>query len=374
MEELRSEGNNLFKLGRLDDAIEKYTASLMAPAATFVAQVLANLSAVALKQCRAQDAVAFASASLRLAGFAPDKAAWRLGQSLVLLRCFRTASTALKYSNLPQAESLLHQLPQLEKHARVGYQIPDSLTPRPFESVVEYMGPVRMTVIEGKGRGLVATRALEPSECVLVCRSLVHVGLEKGATTLVERTTNPVTRGLRTASSSKAVAWVSHKAFGRHTDPVFQRRLEVLTSGENCPDPVPLHRLLQCLDFACALPFLPARLPFASSRSTLDPLQAVRILDVNCHGDSREDADLTTPFDVLWTQDKIYESTSLFTSVSLLNHSRTSQNVFAIPLCSREGVGTAIAVYTMGHVAEGDELCASYRDDDEEVLRTWGVS
>ena len=77
-----------FQADRLADAIQKYTASLAVPSASLVATILYKLSLVALKQCRPQNCVAFAAAALRLSGGSLDKAAWRLGQSLVMLRCY----------------------------------------------------------------------------------------------------------------------------------------------------------------------------------------------------------------------------------------------------------------------------------------------
>jgi len=174
-DEQRELGNTAYKAGLLDEAIEAYTAGFASPLATLVAQVLSNLSATSLKMQRPQSALAFAAAALRVAADSGhrEKPTFRLGQALVQLRCFRAASVVLKWSVAPECKTLADDLDQCARRAQGGCSTEEALAGSGTASCVEFCGPVQAVLIEGKGRGLRATRAIAFGECLLINRSLV---------------------------------------------------------------------------------------------------------------------------------------------------------------------------------------------------------
>jgi len=298
------------------------------------------------------------------------KAWYRLGRSLALLRCFGAARVALQRSDAAAATELASELKHLASFAEEGYSIEHVLAKKQSALAVEYVGPVEMVLVPGKGRGLVATKALEAGKCVLACRAAVSTHGEIKSSTIVSNSSNCT---YSDTSSSEARSWLVRSCA---EDATLRRRLEVLSDGRTVPGLAPMRRLLQVLDLECALPLLPARAPFVVGNAALDSLWVERACELNCHGDSSnlkaEEALklLQSDLSAAAAQDIAKCNTSLYTSVSLLNHSN-NPNTFMLPLCIHDG--DAVAIFTSVPVSNGEELTTCYSEDADALQRKWGI-
>mmetsp|Transcript_86129 Transcript_86129/g.152156 ORF Transcript_86129/g.152156 Transcript_86129/m.152156 type:complete len:843 (-) Transcript_86129:163-2691(-) len=423
--EWKEEGNASFKDGDFASAVESYTAALAFPAAQSIASVLSNLAAAALKLGRAQDALAYAVAATRvgvislypgcavrvhglqsstslndkkgtctkwdeaanrwcvkladgqkqlkpenleLANDVTQKAWYRMGQALVLLRCFRAAGLAFEHCSSAEASSASAELPELVKRAQMGYSFQDLFAER-HQSAVEFVGAVKMAQVANKGRGLVATSNIDSEKCILVCRAAVSEVAESKDVTW---TNNSSTKSRDSSSQSKAHAWLVRNAA---ENAALRRRLDPLSDGITTPDVVPMKRLMQTLDLECAPPLLTTRAPFVTDTTAVDARRLERIFDINSHGSNnvgpRSVEEAEVMMESLSKSDPRSGFSCLYPLVALLNHSR-HPNAEIYPM--RLATGDAVAVITRASVAAGEELTISYSSDPEALERRWGIS
>lgn len=363
--------------GDFDTALLKYTASLSHPPGQVVAAILSNLSAASLKLGRAQDAVAYAAAALRFGvSSLVDKATIRLGQALMYLRCFRAAGVVLSWSKEKEVQALAADLPQCVQRATNGCSVQElKCATKGQVSSVEFVGPVKMDVLEGKGRGLRATRCIKIGECILINRALASMTVDENKEILKE------TQGKTSYSSShsKAAQLLVRDAV---EDATVRRRLELLHTGSGQCNLVPMDRLLHHLDMNCIPPFLPTSVHYAGGilSDGIDIRRAEQILDLNCHGSSTcrpcDFDDFTRLFPEISNEAERNCTTSLFPAVAMLNHS-SNPNSMLVPASSVTagmiGINVTTAVVAAVEIGEGEEITISYTSNKETLQQKWGI-
>lgn len=291
------------------------------------------------------------------------------------LRCFEAAAEVLRWTPVKEAAHLLTQLPDCIRRAAAGLSIEEVLSATGAVADIEFIGPVMMANIPGKGRGLKATRHLQAGECVMVNRALVSVSVDENKEGIFIQTEG---NSITTSSHARAAQRLSRACA---SDVALTRRLQLLQgAGADSPRLVPVQRLLQNLDLGCVPPLLPASIQFIGVGAGIDVVSAQRILNLNCHGNAQGASSIlrngSRVKDLLsGLKDSLSDGlrachTALYPAVSLLNHD-DNPNTIMIPVGS--GAADIVAIVAAQDIPDGEELCTSYTSDKESLRRKWGI-
>jgi tetratricopeptide (TPR) repeat protein len=169
---LKAKGNDMFKQKRYERALEFYSKALNIEQNSVLHL---NKSACLLKLERHQEAFDHACKSYSLAE--SDKALYRMGYSTYKMRDW---NTAIQYFQKIQDVSLISkEIEDCEKRiveATTGnynwlQMYEQALKNDTRFDVADYIGPVKIADVPGKGKGLVATRLIRPGELLVVSKA-----------------------------------------------------------------------------------------------------------------------------------------------------------------------------------------------------------
>jgi tetratricopeptide (TPR) repeat protein len=168
-------GGHFYRIGKYESALRSYRKALSIVQNDAV--IHANMSAVLFKLERYKESYEHAECSYEL--MHTDKALYRMGQSAYELRKWKLAID--KFKLVEDASVTIGKIAQcdqrLDEAANANYDWLTMYTTSQNSQkttrlhVADYVGPVKVVDIDGKGRGLVATRNVKPGELLLVSKA-----------------------------------------------------------------------------------------------------------------------------------------------------------------------------------------------------------
>jgi tetratricopeptide (TPR) repeat protein len=355
--DLKLAGNHAFKKKDYVNAIVLYSKSLRAAGGTNRA-LLSNWSHCALEIGCIMDALASASASLRIA--ADEKAIFRFAHALALLGEY---DLAIQVTHLPipmsdrlytlQDDSVLMKN-LLEKDSfRDGRCLTSS---DPSTLLAHWIGPVETYDTKSKGRGLRATRDIKSGEIILVQRPIAAVSCSATDVPMLISFFG----GNKVDVCAPTTILKSALVHRTQRDRVLSDILARLSDGGQNNPLVPLEDLTLHLD-VCPL-LLPGHYEYMEGESgpqlSAEKLSAEKvenIVNVNCHG---ADAD-----------PKVTETTQLLPAISMINHSKKPNATF---MSLGKKAGSAAVVMSSKAIRKGEEVCMRYLEDEAQVAEKWG--
>ena len=395
---LKARGNAAYNAGDFAGAEALYSAALaVLPATAEAAAALRNVALCGLRTGALHDALAAAAASLRLEPSA--KARHRAATALALLGEFVLADEVLRAASescgagcgpghLEHCASLRRSLADAQRRVEAGYAKPTLVellrTGPGRESVVgEWLaeGRIGTALIEGKGRGVRALCRIEAGEALVVQRPRVSVSADAVSSGELLTSMDSDSRLMDDASNVKLKAQLTSAA---SVDGLLATTVSLLHDGSAQVKPLTdldefLHRLS-----GAVLPGLlqqPRFLPVAE-RLELGYARVSRVVDINCHGDSMEDAEAFARG--AWEGREGREgrearfcaklkggSTSLYPAVSMINHA-SAPNCLVLPI-TQDGAEMAVAIVARQPLPPGAELTVSYSDDAKVLKSKWGI-
>mmetsp|Transcript_16946 Transcript_16946/g.59232 ORF Transcript_16946/g.59232 Transcript_16946/m.59232 type:complete len:854 (+) Transcript_16946:85-2646(+) len=387
--ELKECGNQAYRGGRWTEAADLYSAAIAAcPLAAEAALVLSNVALCSLQTGALHDVVAAASASLRLR--ITPKPLHHCAKALALLGEHALAEEILNM--VPQLlatdAAAIKQCEKLRSDiARAGVAAAAGSNIGAWRSVVkggiftEWFSEdaIAVALFGSKGRGLRASRDVCPGEVLMVQRprGSCMSDIEDGFLT----STNNTSRLLDDASKVKLKAQLTSAVC---TDALLAASVAALSDGSDEVRPVvPIATLMNRLSER-VLPLLLQHPQFLSEeeRIELSHERVSRVVDINCHGESRASIQAleSEDFDEMKCQLKQSDksskllggSTDLYPAISLMNHAR-------VPTCvlfpfAKDGSVLAMAVVAGRMMPSGTELTVSYLDDPDAVKKKWGIT
>jgi tetratricopeptide (TPR) repeat protein len=350
--DLKLAGNHAFKKKDYVNAIVLYSKSLRAAGGTNRA-LLSNWSHCALEIGSLMDALASATASLRIA--ADEKAIFRLAHALALLGEY---DLAIQVTNLPIPMSdRLYTLRDdsmamkslLEKESFRDSRCLTSSDPPTL--LAHWIGPVETYVTESKGRGLRATRDIKSGEIILVERPMASVSCSVTDVPMLISFFGGNKVDMCTPTTILKAALV-HRT---QRDRVLSDILARLSDGDKSNPLVPLEDVALHLD-VCPL-LLPGHYEYMEDERgpQLSAERLEKIVYVNCHG-----------FD---PDPKVTETTQLLPAISMMNHSKKANATFLS--LGKKAASTAVIVSSRP-IRMGEEVCMRYLEDEAQVAEKWG--
>jgi len=337
-------------------------------------QMLSNWALFALKSNALHDAVAAASAALRLAPY--DKASLRLAKALALLGQPDLAELAL--AGVPEKEGqdirdavekyrALRRLPEL----RLGTVVPGSDTLPDGCWGVELFDTGT-----ARGRGLRTTRTVEPGEVLIIQTPLLATAAAPASDASQRRIVEDgrVWQGPRAELFAVAVQRAG-------ADPVVRGMLGRMSDGKSAPPVEPLEAFLHSLDSALP-PLIPVFMAQGSAVATVDKDRVGRVLRTNWFMGAAQSQEALAALeqhkeasDEEWARmakeleggERITKSTALLPAAALINHSTQANCHWGFPW-----PGSEIAViFAVAALEAGQELTLTYRPELGEDAEEW---
>lgn len=360
-EELKFTGNAKFKLEDFEGAINFYSEALSAAGGT-VRALLSNWSMCALEVGARADAIAAAAASIRIS--VDEKAFYRLASVLSYLGHY---DLSLQVAEAFPAESkaLGGLREQVSKTSQLLKTIQDDADSKRLaihqlclECSTHYLGtwagPCETFQTKTKGRGVRALSDMKAGDVVFIERPLAFHRF------------NLATDGMIMSSSAENTFDVTSDVRQKETtvmrckrDGVLSRFLSYLSDGSKQMPLVPVKSIMMSVN---SLPLLlPGHHEYLRvnepPRLSADKIQT--ILGTNQHGNnalrSKEKSDFS----------------ELYPSISMMNHSSSPTCTLVPPT---KDMAHVAMVLTVMPVKKGGELTIMYHDDENVVMRKWGIA
>jgi len=344
---LQAAADDAYRGGDFEVARKLYTQALACcAAATEVSLLLNNKAQCRLVSKGQHDAVALATASLRLQE--SEKARYSVAVALMELGEFDLAKAA--------DSRLLERCAHLAKEACVERKWGPSLNVEQDE----WVGAVEVVEIAGKGRGVRAARDFEEGEVILFERARVSVRRSDEAEMI--SSVNTKTRFVSTDTQVRLVSAISVAA---QTDTLLSSVIAALSDGsfEKLPL-VPLPQLLNRLSPRC-LPLLGQHPDFfpAQERIKVPYGKVEGVVSINCHGEKDDNGE-----DVLGN-----DATMLFPATSMINHASTADAnaCWLFPESIPKAGG--IATIARKKIKSGEEITVTYAQNAAKAGNKWGI-
>ena len=359
-QDFKQQANQYYKQGKKAQASGGYTLALHRTACSEqVAALLSNLSHVSLRMRESHNAIAFASAALRVLSrntSLSKKSFFRLGRGLHQLGEGALLSDLLQVMDgrSPEEEEKLRKLMGAGRYrarlytngeARVFLEGTTPAYADAFPEVV--MGGLEVVLLEGRGRGVVARRRFLHCDLVVVGHAL------SSAVNKDEKVFVSVVSGSfdSDASRTRVSGMLTHAA---------SRNNEVSwTLSQLCSEPgqrKPTVQLQELFGLSCRwLPLLGQRQCYypPQERGMLAASIVASTLQINSHGTGGT-------------------GTGVFPLAALFNHSHEPNCTYVPLIVDGNIIPDMLAVVTLREVAEGEELTVSYADPMPE-RNAWGI-
>ncbi|CAJ1375283.1 unnamed protein product [Effrenium voratum] len=358
----REEANRQYKAGDKLKAITGYTLGLAkAGCAKTIAMLLSNLSEVSLRLRESHNAVAFAVAATRfgvadLSGKLLSRtcrALEQLGERALAMELARVstdgacAEASKEFLRLPETYSFRTRVyTNGVAKAIVDGAVSNS---KPLPEIVHHR--IKAVPVAGKGRGVIATEAMESGELLIVAYALSlglaakdeFLQITSGRAHQGASTAKLVSRLAYSASSNNEVAWILSQLCakpGESKETVQPCELVGLS-----PRWMPLLLQQHC--------FYPSHERVSLAKPTIDS-----IITINSHGSRTVEG---------------AKYSGVFPSACLFNHSSDANCGFvSVELADGSSLPEVLAVMTMRAVKEGEELCVRY-SEIMPLENTWGI-
>ena len=358
----REEANHQYKAGNKLNAIAGYTLGLVKVSCTnTVATVLSNLSEVCLKQRESHNAISFALAATRFG--VPEllgkllsrtcRALDQLGQRSLAVQLADSVSENSAYKQFSHFPDPIESLKtRVYTNGMAEVLVDETLSKSTFlpEMVHQHLKTV---LVQGKGRGVIATESMEAGEVLTVSYALSLCLAEKDDATDISSgrihwkvsTAKLISTFAYCASKDNEVAWVLSQLCekpGQHKETVQPGELIGLSARW-----MPLLGQQHCYYPPCDRVFL--------AKPSIDA-----VVLINSHGSHKAG---TGP-----------DHSGVFPSACLFNHSSDANCAFA-PVKFRDGpkVREILVVMTIRAVKKGEELCVCY-SEDMPAENQWGIA
>jgi len=404
-DEIRKVGNAAYKSQNFRKACDMYSLALdTSDTAGEVALLLSNLALCALHTSHWHDAIACAAASLRLRQDDNPKPLFRLVKGLAWMRELGTATQVIEMvrSN-PSAMSVLNPLAVEVSAFERLYKNRSSIRLSMFE-LAQFVAErpagtagffpdwaatdaLTFAKLQGKGRGVVASRDIEAHEVLLVQRARVsasHGSVEKTGEMVTDLNSN--SRLMNDGSQIKLKSIVSSTL---RSDTSLAAVMSFMCDGKRGAQlDLPVWEDLLHHIGRRVLPLLSSQAEYVPSDELdslhLDSAAVGRILATNVHGHNSQTFEQLLSNDSTKTpslKSKLCDggTTGLFPAISLLNHS-SKPNAALVPLelvSEKNPDGKSIkevsAIVAPARIAKGTEVTVSYMDDASAVERKWGI-
>lgn len=360
--DIKEQANQCYKQGKKAQAGGGYTLALQKTACSEqVAALLSNLSHVSLRMRESHNAIAFASAAMRVLSGSTSvskKSFFRLGRGLHQLGEVALLSDLLQVMDgkCPEEEDKLRKL----MGSGPGYRARlytngeaqvflEGTTPPCGDALPEaVMDGLEVVLFEGRGRGVVARRRFLHCDLVLVGHALSSavVNEEKnGFVSVVSGSFHPTT------SSTRVNSMLTH-AVSRNNEVAW-------TMSQLCSEPgqsKPTIQLQELFGLSCRwLPLLGQRQCYypPGERAVLAASVVASTVRINSHRTGGT-------------------GTGVFPLAALFNHSQEPNCTYGPMIVDGSAIPDVLAVVTLREVAEGEELTVSYADPMPDK-NTWGI-
>ena len=355
----RETGNKLYAAGKYMDAKREYSSALVFPD---ICLLLTNVAIVCLQLGMFQTAISACSACLRISegNERKQKAYYCMAKSFLMLRkpkLYKFVSSYLQ--SCVELDKLLYIINNCENifHNTLSKCDPeDGFTisqivefySKSYDLVSDFLQPetIEHVYIEGKGRGIKATRDIKKGELLLVDHPIVCEGVDINETKTFTRSFNFNTRlayGVGDVNlATKLLTLVNY-------DGILAKKLLCLEtretgSGESLPllDLNSFSYWNLCYD---VLPFLPQTNVFVGTDiRKINEVFIQNILTIN-----------TFNHDSI-NKDSFCEGSALCLRISLFNHDNKF-NCRILPL------GKSLVIFAIKNIPKGSELTICYRED-----------
>lgn len=348
-------GDAAFRAGMYEDALIMYTGALRTePHCKDTAVLLCCLAQSALSVNSPHTALAAAAAALHFArGTLYQEALRHLTKSLLALGLVGLARRhAVTAAGGDAAWLAALQLGKLERCLEQGYTAQDFLGESQIRDGVSWAGAVEVVHIEGKGRGLRATRDISAGEVILVDTGLAE---DSGAgAQVLSMQDNVINTTSQVALRGKLGSMCARNV-------LVCTAVRALDDGVAPPRDKPLPRIEEMLQHLSprVLPLLPQLFEYVPQRERfqLSALRIDRMCSVNCHG----------------SDEGLSHSSALYPAISLINHSARPNCTLLGPTGFARKQGCLLAVRADESIGMGQELTLRYLPDESQVRKKWGI-
>ena len=355
----KQQGNEAFQKQSFQQAINFYTKCLD-NSASITQAILNNWALCALNILNFGDAVASAMASLRIGS--NEKATFRLIKALSFLGEYNVAQQLFDWIDDSSAKSsdLMGFKYQLDRCIKYRSIMIMGKADNPidahdlFHNTPPCLGNwihecVETFSIEGKGRGIRATRDLAEGSVVMVEWPLISKAVNGDSLKNLVTSSHANSR----MHMGSAAELRSISVYRLRREAVLAKIMALMSDGEHTPALVPVSELLVSVEHYPIL--LPGHHEYCESlHQEITADRVDKILHINCHG-------------ISLSVDDVKCQTELYPTVSMMNHASE-------PNCASHK-GTAeflFFVITRKSIKAGEELTMKYQTD-EVVKRKWGI-